>query len=197
MVAHGKIRFVTPEKYLQREVQVDNKNEYVNGEIVAMSGASPEHALITANIAGELYPHFKRAGCRDYTSDIRIRIEVANRFYYPDYAVVCGIPLYAVVGGIRSLANPTLLVEVLSSSTERRDRGEKWLAYKQIESLTTYILVHQDKPLVEMFTRHPGAREWTYAELSGLDETLCVAGIEVELPLSDLYRDVLYEHPTE
>jgi Uma2 family endonuclease len=149
MVAQYKWPYITPEEYLRCEKGSDTKHEYIDGVIVAMAGASPEHINITMNLTVALDPHLDSAGCNGYASDMRVRVGYANCYYYPDYVTVCNKPDFDSIQGLSTLLNPSVIIEVLSRSTERVDLVEKWLAYRQLESLNMYLLVHQDKPLVE------------------------------------------------
>lgn len=192
MVAYPKAHYITPEEYLMGEDEAETKSEYVNGVIIAMSGASPEHAAITFNFIAAIQTHLRTAGCRGFSSDLRVRIEAANTYYYPDFTVVCGEPQFEIRHGLRQLLNPSLIVEVLSSTTEKRDRGEKWLAYWGIESLTTYILAHQERPTLEIYTRAPGADAWVVTRVEGLDKMLDLTQFGCTVPLADIYEDVAF-----
>lgn len=190
MVAHSKLLYITPEEYLQRESTAETKSEYVDGVIVAMSGSSPEHAAITFNLALALGPTLQTTGCRGFSADLRVRVELFNRYYYPDLSIVCNKPIYETRHGFQHLLDPEMLFEVLSDSTELRDRGEKWLAYCQIESLNAYILIHQDRPLIEYYTRRLDSQEWVYAWVTGLESALQFPSMGCSLSLAKIYRDV-------
>ncbi|HLJ54625.1 MAG TPA: Uma2 family endonuclease [Chthonomonadaceae bacterium] len=197
MVALEHRRYITPEEYLEQERDAECKSEYDDGVIVAMAGGSPEHAIVTFNVGVAIAPHLRRSGCQGYSSDMRVRIEIANRYYYPDFTAVCGQPAYQKVRRTVNLANPTLVVEVLSQSSERRDRGTKWFAYQTLASMQVYVLVHQDNPFVEWFTRGRDDDSWEYRSARGLGATAVVhlAGSPCELPLRDIYTGV--EFPPE
>jgi Uma2 family endonuclease len=190
MVAHAKARYVTPEEYLRREDAAETKSEYVDGVIVGMSGASPEHSAVTFNLSVALGGRIRGMGCRGFSADLRVRIEAGNRYYYPDLTIVCSEPEYETRRGFRHLLNPSLVFEVLSDSTEKRDRGEKWEAYWGIESLTAYALIHQDRPAIELYTRLQGADEWVVTRVEGLDGVLKLTTIGCEVPLGEIYEDV-------
>jgi len=192
MVAHARKPYISPEEYLRREDAAATKSEYVDGVIVAMSGATPEHAEITFNLATAIGPKLRDSRCRGFSADLRVRIEAANRYYYPDLTVVCGEPEYESRRGFRHLLNPTAIFEVLSDSTERRDRGEKWEAYWEIESLTNYVLIHQDRPFIELFSRKSGDDEWLATRVEGLDAVLKLPGIDCMVPLSEIYENLKF-----
>jgi len=175
----------TPEDYLRAERQADFKSEFVDGTAVAMSGASLAHNALVANIIMELGPRLRERGCRIYPSDLKVR--QGSRFFYPDVSVICGEPEFH--DNERDVVlNPSLLVEVLSPSTEKYDKGIKFLTYQQIPSLQEYLLVHQDTALVEIYRRH-SAGSWLYSRTDGLDNALTV--LDLELSLSQLYTGVL------
>ncbi len=178
---------VTPEEYLERERQADYKSEYWNGEIVAMAGGSEQHSLICVNISGELRARLKDKPCRTYSSDLRVRA-TRTRYFYPDVSIVCGEPEFADEV-VDMLLNPVVLLEVLSPSTEDKDRGLKFAFYRQISSLTHYLMVSQDEPHVEHYARQDD-NHWLLADLRGLDAVLRLPSIGCELPLSEVYARV-------
>jgi Uma2 family endonuclease len=190
MVAEVIRPYITPVEYLRREMESEYKSEYIDGIIVAMAGASPEHIDITINLVTALDPHIRSSGCHAYANEMRVREHHFNRYYYPDYIVYCGTPVFEVIKGMKSLANPSLIVEVLSPSTERCDKGEKWLVYKSIPTLTTYILIYQDQPRIDIYLRSPDTGEWYVTEISGIDAQLPLSLIGCDLPLARIYRGV-------
>ena len=135
----------------------------MNGEIIAMSGASFEHNLITYNISGELRNRLKDSGCLAFANEMRVSIPSANFYFYPDVSVVCEEPRFAD-DVFDTLFNPIVVVEVLSPSTEAYDRGDKFAHYRQLESLQEYILVSQDKVRVDHYVRQ--ATQWILNRLS-------------------------------
>ena len=126
MVAQQKQPYISPEEYLEREHKATTKSEYLDGIVVAMAGASPEHNAITFNLGTALGLQLRNRDCRGFSSDLRVRVPECNRFYYPDITVVCGTPEYEILTGLSALLNPTLLIEVLSESTEQSDRCDKF-----------------------------------------------------------------------
>ena len=129
----------------------EDKLEFVDGMIYAMSGGTPEHARITMAFGAELRAAL-RGSCRVYGSDLKIRIDATNRATFADVTAVCG-PLQTSPSDRLACTNPTLIVEVLSPSTEASDRGEKWHAYRRLPSLQLYVLAAQDQPRIEVFAR--------------------------------------------
>ena len=187
---------LTPEEYiaLERKAIPDSeivRNEYINGEIIAMSGASFAHNLITANIAALLHARLRDSDCIVFANDMRIRIPSTPRsYFYPDVGVLCGDPHFED-SVFDTLLNPIVIVEVLSPSTEAYDRGEKFMHYRQLRSLQEYILVSQEKIYVEHYRRQ--ASQWVLTDFQKLDQRMPVAAIQCELPLQEIYENVALE----
>ncbi|NOY94511.1 MAG: Uma2 family endonuclease [Deltaproteobacteria bacterium] len=174
--------------YLALEAESDEKHEYIDGLILAMSGGTLEHGRL-AMAAGHLLTRLLEGKpCRVFSSDARVRVESTNRSTYPDVSVVCG-ELERASDDHEAIANPLLLVEVLSESTERSDRGEKFAHYRRLESLSDYVLISQSERRVECFHRTDAG--WMLTE-AGAGERLHLASIEGELDVDALYKDTLY-----
>lgn len=173
-------------EYLEFERQSDFRHEYVDGEVFAMAGASDEHNLIVASITIAIGVQLRGGNCKIYSSDMRVR--TAHSYYYPDVMVVCGERILAAETP-EALLNPTLIIEVLSPSTEGYDRGKKFDAFQKIESLQEYILVVQTKARVERFVRSE-AKKWSYEAFEGLDASLELKSINARLKLSEVYEQV-------
>ncbi len=186
--------YLSPEEYitLERKAIPDAdtvRSEYVNGKIVAMSGASRAHNLISGNIFGELRNRLKDSGCETYKSEMRVSTPSTSSYFYPDVGVVCDEPRFED-DVFDTLLNPIVIVEVLSPSTEAYDRGEKLWHYQQLESLKEYILVSQDRVYVERYLRRQD--EWGYTSFRELDDVLPIASIQCELPLHEIYERVKF-----
>ncbi len=169
------------------ERAAEYKNEYVNGFIVAMSGASRKHNLITWNVSGELRQQLRERPCEAYAADMRVQISAAGQYRYPDVVVVCGEPQFEDAE-LDTLTNPTVIVEVLSPSTEAVDRGDKFAAYRRLPSLREYVLIAQDTVRVEHFLRQ--GERWILTEFSDLDDSVPLAAIDCTLALREIYRKV-------
>ena len=178
---------LTPEEYIASERKATLKSEYLSGEIVAMSGASNEHNLITMNTANGLYNQGTGRGCLVYASDMRVGIGAGTSYFYPDVAVVCDEPRFED-NALDTLINPIVVIEVLSPSTEAYDRGEKSARYRQLESLQEYILISQDKVQVEHYLRQ--GKQWVLSEFSTLENVFPLVSIGAELSLNQIYRFV-------
>ncbi len=178
---------VTYAEYLAAERSAEVKHEFLDGEIYAMSGGRPEHGLLAGNMIRLLGNHLLDRPSVVYTSDVRVRIEAVNVGTYPDVSVVCG-PVVPAVDDSDAITNPVLLVEVLSDSTERYDRGEKFGFYQRIPSLLEYVLVSQHRQRVEVYRRTEG-KHWDYAEYEAGD-SVTLASIQGELAVNEIYRKV-------
>jgi len=177
-----------PQEYLALEREAEEKHEYWNGDVVAMAGGSPEHNAICFNLAAILGPQLRGSGCRGYTSDQRVRIPLTDRYVYPDLTIVCGEPVFDE-DDAQTIANPTLIVEVLSPATESKDRGPKLFGYRSLPSLRGYLLVAQDRSWVEHWSRQADGR-WLVTEVEEGSMTLDLPEIGCRLPLADVYADV-------
>lgn len=179
--------FVTPEEYLERERAAETRSEYYRGRVYAMTGAGRQHGRIVMNLAGALHGQLSGGSCEAFVSDMRTKVLANGLYTYPDLVVVCGEGQYEDVQ-LDTLLDPILIVEVLSPSTAAYDRGEKFALYRELESLRTYVLISQDRPLVERFEREGG--HWVLHEVSGLDTTLDLPSSGARIALRDLYARV-------
>lgn len=190
MTALPKKKKYTPAEYLALEETAEYKSEYENGEIVAMAGGSLNHARIIRNIDRAFGGKLKKS-CESITSEVKVRVENYQKFYYPDVLVFCGEPKFYQKRN-DTIINPTLIVEVLSNSTEAKDRGEKFAAYQTLEVLQEYILVSQDKAKIEQFARQNDG-SWKYQATIGLKSKAYFESVETEISLEDIYDLVEFE----
>ncbi len=153
-----------------------------------MAGGSPAHNAIYFNLAASLGPQLRGSGCRGFTSDQRVRVPLENRYVYPDLTVVCGKPVFEDDDAY-TLANPTMIVEVLSPTTENEDRGPKLFGYRTLPSLRGYLLVAQDRTWTEYWSRQDGGR-WLVTEIDDPSVTLDLPEIGCKLPLAEIYEEV-------
>jgi Uma2 family endonuclease len=188
----GKLRKrFTPAEYLRMERAAQEKNEYYDGEIFAMSGALEPHNVISVNFVIMLAPLRKR-GCQPYGSDMRVGVTKQGPFFYPDVSVVCG-PKRLLDGRRDVLLNPVLIVEVLSKSTHRFDRSVKVEEYQRMPSVQAILLVSQDRPRVEVYLRHGDS--WKHLIVSGLEKFIEIPSPRCMLPLADIYEGVALLEP--
>jgi Uma2 family endonuclease len=184
--AASKRRY-SPQEYLARERQAPVRHEYHDGEIFAMAGASREHNLIAVNLSGEVGNQILDRPCESYASDMRVWIEATGLYTYPDFVVVCGEPRFQD-GELDTLLNPTVIAEILSPSTEAYDRGLKFGHYRRIPSLREYVLISQDRMLVERYTRQ--GEDWLLTEMTAPDQVLRLESIGCEIALGRIYAKV-------
>ena len=179
--------YIIPETYIALERKAKVKSEYIHGEILAMSGASLAHTLITLDIATELNIQLRGSPCKVITNDMRVRTGPKGPYFYPDVVVFCGTPQFED-NVFDTLLNPVLIVEVLSPSTEAYDRGEKFAHYQELTSLREYILVSQDRIHVEHYRLME--TQWVQKAFHAPEDVLTLDAIECKLPLRDIYARV-------
>jgi Uma2 family endonuclease len=180
---------VSLEEYFKIEETSISKHEYYQGTIFAMTGASENHNLISGAVYRNLGNQLDDKPCRPYPGDFRLKIEAVNLYTYPDLSVICGETQLAD-GRQDTFLNPTLLIEILSDSTEAYDRGKKTEFYRTIPSLQEYLFISQDKPHVERFRRHQHG--WLLTEYSALDELAPLDSIGCTLSLAAIYKLVRF-----
>ena len=181
---------LSPEEYLALERAAEYKNEYHEGEMFAMSGASRQHSTLMLNIAFALRSRL-RGRCTVFSSDMRVQMANARTFVYPDVSVACGEPRFRD-DAFDTLLNPAVVVEILSRSTEAYDRGLKSENYRKIASLHTYILISQDRFHVEVFFRNE-AGSWTLTEADGKEAAVEIPGVGLRIPMEEIYEDVSFD----
>ena len=203
MAASAAQTRLTPEEYIvfERKALPDAeiiRHEYINGELIAMSGASRAHNLITINISTALHSRLRNSRCETYVNDMRVSTPTTTSYFYPDVVVVCEEPRFED-DAFDTLLNPIILVEVLSPSTEVYDRREKFAHYRQLPSLQEYVLVAQDQVLVEHYrcqekqrTTPTTRKDWIYTDFQDIEESLPLTSIECELPLREIYERVTF-----
>ena len=176
---------ISREAYLALEDESDERHEYIAGEVFAMVGGTEPHGLIIGNVIAALHGPTRRRGCRIYPGEVRIAISAIDIYTFPDVSLVCGQPQHE--GSRRDIIlNPKVVIEVLSPSTERYDRGQKFQYYQHLPSLDTYILVAHEMPLIEQYVRQSD-QKWLYSAARGLDAILSLPTLECSLVLADVY----------
>jgi len=180
--------YYTIEQYADLEESAPYKSEFIAGRIYAMSGGTPSHSAVAANISGEMRNLLRHGPCQVYNSDLRVGIMPLDVETYPDVTIVCGEP-HENPFDKNSIINPTVIFEVLSPSTERYDRGEKWEHYQRLDSLQEYLLVSQHKPKVEHYVRRDD-NAWVFKSTEGLDAAVTVIG--ASLSLAEVYDKITF-----
>ncbi len=180
----------TYDEYLVRERVADTKSEYLGGQIFAMAGGSPKHNSIGVNLVASLKNRLRGSLCRPFNSDQRIRISASGLATYPDVSIICG-ELQLDAQDADAIVNPRVIFEVLSKSTEGYDRGKKFDFFRQIDSLSEYVLVSQEDSQVECFTRQSDGN-WLLSITKGLSGALRLSTVLVELPLVEIYEDIVF-----
>jgi Uma2 family endonuclease len=184
----------TEKEYLAIDRASDEKNEYLDGVIYSMGGASARHVQIVGNVARELGNQLRDKRCVVYSTDLRVRVSPQGPYAYPDIVVVCGDPVF-IDDELDTLTNPLLIVEVLSPSTKNFDRGEKFERYRSIPTLREYLLVAQDKVHIERYLRQEDDT-WVLRETSDSGDTIHLASVGCRLTVAEIYLKVTFSVPT-
>ncbi len=195
-------RYFTPEEYLLLEERSPYKSQWVDGEIFPMGedtsgvpsmmgGAHPTHVRITGNLNFSLTLRFRGRPCQAFSADLRVACEPGGIYTYPDVAALCGEPRYDRSSNPPSLLNPQVIMEVLSPSTAAFDRGEKFMRYKGLDSLTDYVLVSADKIEVEHHARQTDG-SWISRVYEQPADLLRLASVDCEIPLAEIYDKVVF-----
>jgi Uma2 family endonuclease len=182
------VTYVTPDEYLAAERLSETRSEYLDGGVYPMTGGTANHSRIVSNIITQLNNQLDDRPCDVFPTDMKVRLPDSRKFFYPDVVVVCGELQYHD-GRKDIILNPDLVVEVLSPSTEAFDRGAKFEAYRAIDSLKEYLLILQEKPLVEQYVRGESG-EWIFKAVEGLESSITLPSIECNLSLSAVYKRV-------
>lgn len=181
----AKILHYSVDHYLERELESEGRNEYVNGEILAMTGASAAHNLIAGSLFSALHSHLRGSPCRVYMNDMKLEIAAAHSFFYPDVMVSCVEP--EKLQNCYFVSDAKLVIEVLSPSTDQRDREFKRITYRQLPGLQEYLLVAQNSRRVICYRRLPDGWE---QETYGAKEAVGLKSVDLILPLARIYEDI-------
>lgn len=189
-MAFSAFDYISPGEYLTIEINATTKHEYFDGKVVAMAGASESHNRIVANLIGELHNFLKDKDCDVFPSDLRVTTPLFSSYMYPDVSIACG-PLEKLEGQFDTITNPSVIIEVMSPSTQERDLGFKFWYYLQIPSLKEYILIDAATVSVKKITKLSDGsfRAATIIVPGGI---LPIDTIQMELPLSAIYRKVVF-----
>ena len=190
MAANPKRKY-TLEEYFDLELSTNERFEYFDGEIFSMSGGSDEHDQIEGNTFLSLGLALRERECRVFTGNMRIKVPSLPPYRYADVSALCGQPIFEKIGGVDVLTNPTLIIEVLSDSTEAYDRGDKFTHYKSIVSLREYLMAAQHRPHITQYAKQEDG-SWSYDELNDPAASLHVRSLDCLLEMSEIYRDVTF-----
>jgi Uma2 family endonuclease len=187
----GPQRRYTEAEYLAIERDVETKHEYYRGEMFAMSGASRQHNRITVNISALFHDQLKNRKCEHFINDMRVKVEASSLYTYPDVVITCHEPRF-LDQNVDTLLNPQVIIEVLSDSTEKYDRGKKFEQYRTIPSLREYVLISQDRAHIDRFALNEQG-QWVLNDASGLDAVIELVTIGCRLPLAEVYAKVEFD----
>lgn len=179
---------LSPAEYLALDRASEKRHEYANGLMVAMSGGTGRHSLLIGEVSRLLGNALVDRSCGVSVTELRLQVAQGTAYLYPDIMVICGTFQYSD-GPKDTVTNPTVIVEVLSGSTERWDRVGKFARYRQVDSLREYVLVAQDEMCIEWYSRRDD-NEWVYHAATSPDEACRLASLDVSLSLSDVYRKI-------
>ncbi len=191
MSAQPKTHY-TLEEYLELDKNSDERLEYWDGEIFSMSGASDEHDKIEVNMTTFLNLRLSAKGCRVLSANMRIKVPSMPPYRYGDLSALCDKAIFEKIDGVDVLTNPTLIIEILSKSTEAYDRVDKFTNYKSIPSFREYLLVAQLRPHITQFVKRDDD-EWVHREYNDLNDVLKLASMDCEFSLSEVYQNVNFK----
>jgi Uma2 family endonuclease len=188
MIAQVETKTYKAEEYLEAEVDSQERHEFLNGEIVLMTGGTPNHNEITTNLVVALKLTLKGKPYRTFSSDQRLWIPQLNNYTYPDVMVVAK-PIELQSGRTDTITNPLLIAEVLSKGTKAYDRDEKFAAYRSIPSFQEYLLIDQYRLQVEQYSKTE-ANKWIFSEYGVIGDRLMLTSVQVEIAIADLYENI-------
>lgn len=183
----------SPAEYLVMEVESPERHEYINGEMVLMTGGTPNHNFISLNLASELRATLKRQPYSIFITDQRLWIPAVNVYTYPD-VMVMQEPIVTAPNRTDTVMNPLLIAEILSKSTQGYDRGDKFAAYRTIDGFQEYLLLHQDDYRIEQYIK-TDRHQWLFIEHQGAEQVIELRSIAVQLAMGDLYEKVQFGAP--
>ena len=180
--------YLTPEQYLEIERKAESKSEYYQGEMFAMAGARYAHIKIVANAMRDLGQQLRHGNCEPLSNDLRVRVTPTGLYTYPDVVIVCGKPQF-LDDTLDTLLNPTVIIEVLSESTEVYDRTRKFEQYRTLESLSAYLMISSLRVSVERYLRQADG-SWNFIAKTSLEDAIDLPSVGCRLLLAELYENV-------
>lgn len=188
---HPKQTDISPDAYFEMEEQAETKNEYYHGDIFAMTGASVRHNLIASNLITALSNQLREKDCFVFPGDIKLQVDPAKHYAYPDVSVVCGDIEYAQ-NREDVIANPAVIVEILSKSTWNYDMGTKFKAYRAIASLRDYIVIDQYSAFATHFHKNEEG-QWALKDFEGLEDAIPIPSLGLEMDMEEIYRRINFD----
>jgi Uma2 family endonuclease len=192
MVALPDRLLMTYEEYIAWESTQEMRHEFCDGEVIAMAGGTRDHNRVSVNFLKILDNALADRPCEVYIADVKVQVKPKRKYFYPDVVVTCD---ERDRNDALVVAFPCLIIEVLSPSTEAYDRGFKFSQYRKFETLQEYVLVQVDQPIVEVFQRNEQG-QWVFFEY-GLGDRLFLKSVNIEIAISDLYRQIQFEQNPE
>ena len=187
-MSSAPIPSISPEQYLEAERAADQKHEYWYGEVFAMAGGSPRHSFIINNVQGVLTSGLRGRPCFVFNADLRVAVSWDELITYPDVTVLCGLPQYAD-DKRDTLTNPTMVVEVLSPSTAKTDRGDKVFQYRRVPSMREILLVDPAPTTIEHYWKLPNGH-WEVETITDPSAVLRFPHLDIDVPVAEIYRNV-------
>ncbi|MEK7723344.1 MAG: Uma2 family endonuclease [Acidobacteriota bacterium] len=185
----------TLEEYFQLEKESNERFEYFDGEIYSMAGVNQEHDQIEWNLSGFFRNNLRGKNCRAFLANMRLKVPSLPPYRYSDGSALCGEAVYDKIGGVDVLTNPQLIIEVLSDSTEKFDRDQKFKHYKSIESFREYLLISQENYFVVHYLKH-NEKFWMQTEYDKLEDVINLTTLDCDLTLAEIYEDIDLLAPT-
>ena len=186
------LTYYSPEEYLELETAAEYRSEYLNGQIIPMAGGKPNHNKISLNLSSALNFALRQTAYDVFMSDLRLWIPNCRLYTYPDVMIV-QTPLVFAENRQDTITNPVAIAEILSDSTEKYDRGDKFRMYRTIPSFKEYLLISQTEMLVEKFNKND-ANRWVLSEYAGEDAKIIFDSFEFEIGLDELYDRVDFDN---
>lgn len=182
------LNYLSASDFLEFERNSNEKHEFFQGKIIAMAGASLSHNRIVSNIIGDLNRFLKGKSCEVFLSDLRVNIPTSETFTYPDVTIICGKP-EMVDNKMDTVRNPTVIIEVMSPSTEQNDRGAKFFNYMQIPALQEYLIISSTS-VYALSAKKQADNSWKFDEIKNLSNHLAIKSINHEISLEEIYENV-------
>ncbi len=184
----------TLEEYFQIEKESNERFEYFDGEIYSMAGVNQEHDQIEWNLSGLFRQKLRGKKCRVFLANMRLKVPSLPPYRYSDGSALCGDAVFEKIGGVDVLVNPQLIIEVLSDSTEKFDRDQKFKHYKSIESFREYLLISQENYFVVHYLKH-NEKFWMQTEYDNLTDVINLTTLDCDLTLAEIYEDIILPPP--